>query len=490
MDIPAADSLEKSTAASMAPTHSGFSSKGPPFRACLPPAVPSAGLAPSLESRRMQLYLAVLLGDVAIMLCSFVFGHIISPTSEPNADMMLPAYLILPVFLTIALYSGTYSRRTLTDWRLASSRVLWALLVSTALLAFMGFYARVQVEFSRVGFAAAMVFTVVGMVATRVLSAGWIRQIWGPSTVNRLVIQAGGPEVRMAHVLRIDAREHALAPSVDDPAALDRLAQYLFNMDEVLVSCPEGDRYAWSEVLKGTGVHAEVVSDYAREIGALGIVHHADCRVSTLLVSTGPLALRSRVIKRSFDILASGLALLFLSPLLLVTALAIKMEDGGSVFFRQRRMGRGNRFFSIYKFRSMRETDSDADGNRSTSRNDRRITRVGRVLRKTSIDELPQLLNVLRGEMSLVGPRPHALGSQAGEKLFWQVDRRYWQRHCLRPGITGLAQVRGLRGATETEQDLSSRLQADLDYIRGWTIWRDIRVLLSTIKVLVHDRAF
>jgi exopolysaccharide biosynthesis polyprenyl glycosylphosphotransferase len=294
----------------------------------------------------------------------------------------------------------------------------------------------------------------------------------------------------MTDVYRIDAAQHALTPSMDDPAALDRLAQYLLNMDEVLVSCPESDRYAWSEVLKGTGVHGEVISTYARDIGAIGIVHHDQSRISTLLVSSGPLATRSRAVKRLFDIVVSGVALLLLAPLFVAVALAIDFEDGGPVFFKQRRMGRGNRFFNILKFRSMREEHADADGNRSASRNDDRITRVGRFLRKTSIDELPQLINVLRGDMSLVGPRPHALGSQAGSKLFWQVDRRYWQRHSLRPGITGLAQVRGYRGATDTERDLTERLQADLDYIQGWTLWRDIGLLISTIRVLVHDRAY
>lgn len=454
------------------------------------PRVPSGGLAPSLEHKRMQLYLTQMFSDVIIMLVGFVLGHAVSPFSEPNAEAMLPAYLVLPVFLTIALYSRTYSRRTLTHWRLGSLRVLWALLVATALLAFIAVFANIQVEFSRAGFLAAMGITAVGMVVGRIVFARQVRATWGPNTINRLIIEAGGPEVPMAGAYRINASQHALVPSTDDPAALDRLAQYLVNMDEVLVSCTEVDRYAWSEVLKGSGVHGEVISNYAREIGALGIIHHDQSRISTLLVSTGPLAMRSRMIKRAFDITASGLALLMLSPLFFLVAIAIEMEDRGAVFFKQRRMGRGNRFFSILKFRSMREDTSDADGNRSASKDDDRVTRVGRFLRKTSIDELPQLINVLRGDMSLVGPRPHALGSQAGTKLFWQVDRRYWQRHSLRPGITGLAQVRGYRGATETEQDLTARLQADLEYIQGWTIWRDVSVLLSTMRVLVHDRAF
>ena len=196
------------------------------------------------------------------------------------------------------------------------------------------------------------------------------------------------------------------------------------------------------------------------------------------------------MLKRVFDVLLSGTGLVMSAPLWLVIAAAIKLEDGGPVLFRQRRLGQGNRFFSIYKLRTMRVESSDSDGNRSTGRADERVTRIGRMLRRTSIDELPQLINVLKGDMSIVGPRPHALGSQAGDKLFWQVDERYWQRHALRPGITGLAQVRGLRGATENEIDLSSRLQADLEYLAGWNILRDVRIVFATIGVLASERAY
>ncbi len=181
---------------------------------------------------------------------------------------------------------------------------------------------------------------------------------------------------------------------------------------------------------------------------------------------------------------------MLLSPLLVLVALAIWLEDHGPVFFIQRRLGRGNRFFVIYKFRSMSVANGDRSGNRSTGRGDDRVTRVGRLIRATSIDELPQLINVIQGEMSLVGPRPHALGSQAGDKLFWEIDQRYWQRHSLKPGLTGLAQVRGFRGATEHEVDLTARLQSDLEYLDGWTIWRDIAILAGTLRVMVHRNAF
>ena len=127
-----------------------------------------------------------------------------------------------------------------------------------------------------------------------------------------------------------------------------------------------------------------------------------------------------------FDVAFAGGAILALSPLLVVVALAVKVQDGGPVFFTQRRMGRGNRFFNMYKFRSMTQALCDTNGNVSASKDDQRITRIGRFIRRTSIDELPQLFNVLLGDMSLVGPRPHATGSLAGDKLFWEVDLRYW----------------------------------------------------------------
>lgn len=208
------------------------------------------------------------------------------------------------------------------------------------------------------------------------------------------------------------------------------------------------------------------------------------------MVSTGPLGLRARILKRAFDVVIAGGALLALSPLLIAVAIAIKLEDGGPVLFVQRRLGRGNQFFDMFKFRSMRHDKLDHNGERSAARDDDRVTRIGAFIRRTSIDELPQIINVLKGDMSIVGPRPHALGSRANNKFFWEVDSKYWQRHCLKPGLTGLAQVRGHRGATEQEKDLTDRLQSDLEYIAGWSLRRDISIVLRTVMVLKHDNAY
>ncbi|MCB2066240.1 MAG: sugar transferase [Erythrobacter sp.] len=171
-------------------------------------------------------------------------------------------------------------------------------------------------------------------------------------------------------------------------------------MDQVLVSSSRADRLAWANILKGSGVQGELIDETSRDVGALGVIHHDDVNQSALLVSAGRLGLRSRALKRVFDIAVAGLALLLLSPLMVLVALAIRLQDGGPVFFRQRRMGRGNHFFDIYKFRSMRVAASDAAGNVSASRDDDRVTPVGRFIRRTSIDELPQLINVLKGDMS------------------------------------------------------------------------------------------
>jgi lipopolysaccharide/colanic/teichoic acid biosynthesis glycosyltransferase len=138
----------------------------------------------------------------------------------------------------------------------------------------------------------------------------------------------------------------------------------------------------------------------------------------------------------------------------------------------------------------MRTELGDESGSRSASRDDDRVTGVGRFLRRTSLDELPQLLNVLAGEMSVVGPRPHPLGCRADDELFWDIDDHYFDRHSIKPGITGLAQVRGFRGATEKKTDVTDRLRADLEYLDGWHIGRDVAIVARTIGVVVHSNAF
>jgi lipopolysaccharide/colanic/teichoic acid biosynthesis glycosyltransferase len=186
--------------------------------------------------------------------------------------------------------------------------------------------------------------------------------------------------------------------------------------------------------------------------------------------------------KRLFDIAAAGGALLFFAPFLLVVALIIKATSPGPVFFTQYRYGYRNRYFKIYKFRSMRSDAGDKRGIQQTVAGDARITPIGRVLRKTSLDEIPQLINVLKGDMSLVGPRPHVPGMLAADRLYEDLVPYYFQRHSARPGITGLAQISGCRGSTVEAPRAISRIDYDLDYIEKWSLRMDIMIIAQTVR--------
>jgi lipopolysaccharide/colanic/teichoic acid biosynthesis glycosyltransferase len=240
--------------------------------------------------------------------------------------------------------------------------------------------------------------------------------------------------------------------------------------------------------LRGSDVGGEIILDRNLLQGAIAIGQCGE--EDTLILSHGPLSLANRIQKRTFDLAVTIPLIFLLAPLFAVVAVLIKLESSGPVFFRQVRVGQGNRQFRIFKFRSMRVEVSDENGSRSTERDDDRITVVGAFIRRTSIDELPQLFNVVRGDMSLVGPRPHALGSLAGSSLFWEVTDRYWLRHALKPGMTGLAQIRGFRGSTDRPEDLTQRLRCDLEYLSSWSIWNDIFICLKTAGVLVHKNAY
>lgn len=192
--------------------------------------------------------------------------------------------------------------------------------------------------------------------------------------------------------------------------------------------------------------------------------------------------------KRGMDIVVSLLALIVHAPLLLLVAIAIKLDSPGPVLFRQQRIGLHGHPFELLKFRTMQHHPQDRGRLQQTCPHDPRVTRVGVLLRHTSFDELPQLWHVLRGEMSLVGPRPHAPGTCAGATPFEQVTDRYQQRHRVRPGITGLAQVRGWRGQTDTEEKLLHRLDSDLEYIASWSLRLDCIILARTVATVLRMR--
>lgn len=447
-----------------------------------------SGQTASLERRRLQCYLALILADLVALFAGFLTIGYLYLGADGITQAGVLAQLVVPVFLTVALYNGSYSLSALKHARDGGMRALAALGISSAAVVFIAFYTKSSEDFSRLVFTAGVLLAAIFLAWMRVQMRAFVRWRCGENVIDEVLIDDGGPLVDLPRARRIDAAAWQLSPSLGDPQSLHRIGEVLSTADRVIISCPRERRAAWAIILKGANIEGELVDQTVSDLGAHG------ARITSgqglLRVSVGPLGLRARVMKRLFDIALAGTAAIVLLPLFVLVTFAILIEDGSPVLFVQRRVGRGNRFFDMYKFRSMTHALSDSDGKVSASREDKRITRVGALIRRTSIDELPQIFNVLKGDMSIVGPRPHALGSQAGDKLFWEVDERYWTRHALKPGLTGLAQVRGFRGATDRESDLANRLDSDLEYLGNWSLWHDLRIIFGTLRVLTHSRAF
>ncbi len=198
-----------------------------------------------------------------------------------------------------------------------------------------------------------------------------------------------------------------------------------------------------------------------------------------LILHRHPLKGAEALLKLLLDYTVATAILLLAAPLMLATALALKLSGGGPVLFRQRRLGFNGRPFTIYKFRSMRVDPTD-DGSRGAVAGDPRLTRLGAFLRRTSIDELPQLFNVLKGDMSVVGPRPHVANMQVGSGAYAEVVRAYAARHQIKPGVTGWAQINGMRGGIHSVERARRGVELDLHYIRNWSLWLDLRIILAT----------
>jgi Undecaprenyl-phosphate glucose phosphotransferase len=207
-----------------------------------------------------------------------------------------------------------------------------------------------------------------------------------------------------------------------------------------------------------------------------------------LAVFDKPLSDWGWAIKEVEDRVIAAIAIVLLSPVMLAVAIAVKRTSKGPVLFKQKRHGFNNQLVEVYKFRSMYTEMSDFDAVKQVTKTDPRVTPVGRFIRKTSLDELPQLFNVLKGELSLVGPRPHAIQARAGDRIYNDVVDGYYARHRMKPGITGLAQINGWRGETDTEEKIQRRVEFDIQYIDNWSIWMDFYILAMTPVSLLNTK--
>jgi Undecaprenyl-phosphate glucose phosphotransferase len=262
--------------------------------------------------------------------------------------------------------------------------------------------------------------------------------------------------------------------------------------DLVIIALPEAASHRIAAIMRrmsGMAVDIRLAPDTAR-------FYRPDARVSSigglpfLHLRDKPIAGLAAAAKRAEDLMIGVPLLCLAAPLMLLIALTIRLDSSGPVLFVQPRLGFNNRIIHVRKFRTMHGDESDEQGRRQAVRGDRRVTRVGRLLRRTSLDELPQLINVVAGSMSLVGPRPHALGTAAAGLPFEAAAEDYESRHRVKPGITGWAQVRGWRGETDTVEKLRRRVEHDLHYIMHWSVWFDLRILALTVTAVFRGEAY
>ena len=440
--------------------------------------------------KRRRILIAVLaaLVDLIAIVTAFHLASLVRLGFIEEDQLYQLLAIMLPLYFFAALNNRAYNVTALV--KLGTSYQLSLLSLFFAIIAVLlsVFSLKVSEELSRIIFWLGIIGSAGLLAAGRLI----IRQIsWhtlGTNPMAELLIHDRVDDKLPYNADAIDAKSYGIHPDSTNPLNIQRLGIAVQEMDKVIVHCHPKFRDDWAHALKALDVNSEIIIPELTALAPLGLSHR-DGQIS-LSISSGPLMWNQSLIKRIFDIISILVALPFLAIPMLITAIAVKLESPGPILFKQSRIGLGNRPFNILKFRSMRTDMGDARGKQSTQRSDKRMTRIGRFIRSTSIDELPQVFNVLAGQMSIVGPRPHALESTAEDALFWNIDDRYWHRHTIKPGLTGLAQVRGFRGATERREDLEGRLQADLEYRTQWSLWNDMKIIALTFRVLMHKNAY
>ena len=372
------------------------------------------------------------------------------------------------------------------------------------LLAFFAFLLKIGDAFSRGSFLFFGALTPIGLLGSRRILKSAIRRAAAQGTIGRRNIVLLGsrdeidalrPRDLLAFFGASDVHRFTLSSECDsrerksgDGKTLELIATFIrkHNAAEILLALPwtDADRIEWlRDHIKTFPVSAKLLPD--RQIRSLTSYASSSCqRVASLEIQRAPLSATECTVKRAVDLVVGSIAVLLFMPICVLTALAIKLDGGGPVFFLQNRKGFNGRQFAMIKFRTMTVRENGEIITQVT-RNDPRVTKIGRLLRATSVDELPQLLNVLRGDMSLIGPRPHAL---AHDNQFEKLLEDYAFRHHVKPGMTGWAQVNGLRGATPTVELIARRVEMDLWYINNWSLWLDIQILVRTFVEVLQER--
>ncbi len=351
------------------------------------------------------------------------------------------------------------------------------------------------------------------MVMSRVMTARMVNKWIGDGRLERRAVIVGGgssaaeliqsleaqkgSDIRICGIFddRADDRSPAMIKGYPKLGTVADLVEFgrITMLDMLIVTIPLRAETRVLELLRKLWVlpvdihlsaHADKLRFRPRSYTYLG-------NVPMLAVFDKPLADWDAVAKRGFDLLFGTIALILTSPIMIAAAIAIKLDSKGPVFFRQQRYGFNNEIVDVWKFRSMYTEQSDPNAVKVVTKGDPRVTRVGRFIRKTSIDELPQLFNVLLGTLALVGPRPHALKGITQNRLFEQVVDGYFARHKVKPGVTGWAQINGWRGEVDTPEKIRKRVECDLYYIENWSLFFDLKILVLTpFRIIGQEGAY
>ena len=401
-------------------------------------------------------------------------------------------------------YNGAYDSAARRDARVrlaAGARSTVALFLSIVLLSFL---MKLDLAVSRVWFVAWFGLCLSGITAGRAF-LGWMQArlertgvmretvaVVGATPLARFLIdhlRTQPQPVEIVGVFEDRKRDDAAVPIDGSIADLIELGKTR-EIDKVILALPWSAEARIRAILTRLMALSVDVSVCPDEVALAMLRLPVDdlSGLPTLRVAARPLRLWTQVAKRAEDVVLTALILLVAAPLMAACAVAVKLDSPGPALFRQRRHGYNNREITVLKFRTMRVEQADGSGARQTARDDDRITGVGRILRKLSLDELPQLLNVLRGEMSLVGPRPHPIGMRTENLLGEDIIATYAHRHRVKPGLTGWAQVHGFRGATEDVEALMRRVEYDLDYIERCSVALDLRILMMTPFSLITTK--
>jgi undecaprenyl-phosphate galactose phosphotransferase/putative colanic acid biosynthesis UDP-glucose lipid carrier transferase len=375
---------------------------------------------------------------------------------------------------------------------------------TTLILAFLAFLLKMGISFSRGAFVMFFFATLLGLLVGRKTIKAILQNSLARGAIGRrnlvLIVSATefailGAGDLLALFGAAKVNRFALTNENDDQSrklsdmrVLDRVASFVkdHNTSEILLALPwsdEGRLDFIRDALRKLPVAVRLLGD-SRVRSLTNFSSSGQSNVLSIEIQGPPLTLTERMVKRLMDICISLFAIIFFSPIFLLTAIAIKLDGPGPVIFRQYRKGFNGKQFLMYKFRTMTVQENGANVPQA-KRDDPRVTRIGKLLRAASIDELPQLLNVLHGEMSVIGPRPHAL---VHDTFFENTLSEYAFRRHVKPGITGWAQCNGSRGATPTVDDVSARVKLDLWYINNWSLLLDIRILMKTFFEVLRRR--